>query len=83
MNGVNYAGKGIKKFIYCTITFKRGQKKETVLKILEKNLIRDAFIKGHSLINIHGGKIQFHTISFTGNRDSENLFGRKMLVQVK
>jgi len=78
MMGIKNFKNGNKYLIYCEIGGKKGANK---LRTLESQLIKYAALKGHELLNKKGVKIKYNKISFSGNRDSENMFGREMYIQ--
>jgi hypothetical protein len=65
------------------IRFKPGQKALTVQRLLQEALIRHCLSGGHELLNQHGVSPKVHTVAFAGNRVSENVFGRRLLVQAQ
>ncbi len=83
MLGILRAGKGQKCVLYCTITAKQGQRRSKILAILEKALMDHCLTQGYELLNKQGTKVKYEVIRFTGNRTSEDLFGRKMLTKRK
>jgi hypothetical protein len=78
MMGIKNGLGGHKYLVYCTIKLKQGQKQNKVLKIIEDNLIDVALSNGNELLNIQGTKNKYDRIVFTGNRDSEKMFQRKI-----
>jgi hypothetical protein len=77
MLGIKNSMSGKKYLMYFTVDggYKTRKKK---VEMLEKQLIKYATLEGHELINIKGTKLKFDTVNFSGNRDSEAMFHRKM-----
>ena len=67
--------------MYCTFTLHGKQSPSKVLDLAERGLIDKALTEGHQLINIQGTRTPIHTFHFSGNRTSEQLVGREMLVR--
>ena len=74
-----------KKYLMCceVLGNKRAKRFLIAVKKLEKELIKYATLGGHELLNQIGTKIRYDQIEFTGNRDSEFMFGRKMNINKK
>lgn len=53
----------------------------TALDVIERALIEHGLAEGHPLVNIQGTRTPFHTLSFTGNRMSEQVAPRQMFVK--
>lgn len=53
----------------------------TALEVIERALIEHGLAEGHPLVNIQGTRTPFHTLSFTGNRMSEQVAPRQMFVK--
>lgn len=83
MMSIQKAEKGKRFILYCTIKLKRGQRSMPILQTLESALIAHALAEGHQLFNEQGTKFKQHTIQFTGNRISEALAPRLMLVRAR
>lgn len=83
MMGIKNAEKGKRFLLYCTVKLKRGQKPMPVLQTLESALISHALAEGHDLFNEQGTKFKQHTIEFTGNRVSEAVAPRLMLIRAR
>jgi len=81
MKGLEAAPSGERLFLFCEPRFKKGQRQNKVLELLQKTLISHAMSEGWELLNIQLTRIKFHTISFKGNRVSERLAPRRMYVQ--
>ncbi len=79
MMGIKNSIAGTKFIMYCEVSGnKKAKKFKRTIKMLEKQLIKYATLEGHELLNQRGTKIKYNKIKFTGNRDSEEIFGRKM-----
>lgn len=53
----------------------------TALDVVERALIEHGLAEGHPLVNIQGTRTPFHTLSFTGNRMSEQVAPRQMFAK--
>ncbi|MFB7788643.1 GIY-YIG nuclease family protein, partial [Streptomyces vinaceus] len=53
----------------------------TALDVIERALIEHGLAEGHPLVNVQGTRTPFHTLSFTGNRMSEQVAPRQMFVK--
>ncbi|MFE4631588.1 GIY-YIG nuclease family protein, partial [Streptomyces mirabilis] len=53
----------------------------TALDVSERALIEHGLAEGHPLVNVQGTRTPFHTLSFTGNRMSEQVAPRQMFVK--
>ncbi|HEY4283646.1 MAG TPA: hypothetical protein VGM62_11340 [Chthoniobacterales bacterium] len=82
MNGIKKAPKGKKVVIFCAINTKSESKRSSMLSLLQKALIEHSLAEGHVLLNMQLTKTPVHTISFKGNRYSEQIAPRTMYVQV-
>ncbi|MGD9667844.1 MAG: hypothetical protein AB7U75_02190 [Hyphomicrobiaceae bacterium] len=82
MKAIAEAASGQRFVMVCTLNLKRGQQVDRVLGILERGLIDRALTEGHELINVHGTKTPTHSVSFQGNRTSEQISGRYIYVRV-
>lgn len=81
MKALENAPSGEKFFMYCTVGAKAPDRAKAQVKILEKTLILHAQAVGHELVNKRGTKLPTDAISFKGNRTSEALAPRTMLVK--
>ena len=81
MNGILRATGKKRVFLYCTIKTASESKRASMLAVLQQALIEHALAEGHKLFNVQGTRISAHTISFTGNRASEQIAPRTMYVQ--
>ncbi len=82
MNSIKGAATGKRIFLYCTIKTSSEKKRDSMLALLQRALIEHALSEGHELFNKQGTKIKAHTISFTGNRTSEQIAPRTMHVEL-
>ena len=80
MKGIENAPSGERLYLFAQVQKKRGQNIERVLGVLQRALIEHALSVGHNLLNIQLTKGKLHKIEFQGNRISEKLFTRTMLV---
>jgi hypothetical protein len=80
MTGIREAQIGGRFLIYCMPVLKRGQRIVRVISILEQALIAHALAEDFELLQKQGTKTPNHTISFQGNRTSEDLAPRRMRV---
>ena len=79
MMGIQNAINGRKFLMYCEVLGNPKAKKfKSNVKKLEKELIKYATLEGQELLNKKGIKIKYDWIDFKGNRDSEDMFGRRM-----
>ena len=82
MLGIENAPTGQRVLLYCTVALRQGQKKNKVLKSIEKSLLDHAISeKEKYLLNIQGAKSRISIIKFTGTRDSEKIVPRKISFQ--
>jgi hypothetical protein len=81
MKAIEKAPNGSRFLIYCTVKAGTKDKAKKHVKILEKALLLHAQSEGHELFNKKGTKLPTDTISFTGNRTSEAIAPRVMLVK--
>jgi hypothetical protein len=81
MRAVENAPNGGRFFIYCTVKAGTNEKAKKHVKVLEKALIMHAQSEGHEIFNKKGTKLPTDTISFSGNRTSEAIAPRVMLVK--
>jgi hypothetical protein len=83
MRAIENLDKGKRCVLAGVINLRPGQRSATVQRILQDALIRHCLSEGHELLNRQGVNPRVHTVAFSGNRTSENLFGRRMLVQAE
>jgi hypothetical protein len=83
MLGISRHDKGAKSVLCCVIRFKPGQNKAKTLSILERAIIDHCLTQGYELLNKQGVRVKYETIKFKGNRTSEDLFGRIMLIKAR
>lgn len=57
------------------------QDEAKVLNIVERALIEHGLAEGHPLVNVQGTKKPVHTLTFRGNRSSEQVAPREMFVR--
>ena len=81
MRAIENAPSGKRFFIYCTVKAGTEAKAKKQIKIVERSLILHAQSQGHELYNIKGTKLPTDEISFIGNRASEALAPRTMLIK--
>jgi hypothetical protein len=81
MREIENAPNGTRLFMYCTVKARSVDRAKAQVKILEKALILHAQTEGHVLFNKRGTKLPADQITFTGNRTSEALAPRVMLVK--
>lgn len=81
MKGIEKMPNGKRVLLYCEAKIGRGQTKKKVLAVLENGLIDHALSEGHELLNKQGTKRPAHSITFYGNRTSEKLAPRNMLIR--
>jgi hypothetical protein len=78
-----YESEGGGRYVICCEPWaKPGQELSKVLSIMEKALIDYFMAEGFDLKQKQGTKQTRHQINFTGNRTSEKLVGRNMLVRI-
>jgi len=80
MKGIENAPAGKRLYLFARVQTKRGQNIDRVLNVLQRALIEHALSVGHDLLNLQLTKTKLHKIEFQGNRTSEKLFTRTMLV---
>ena len=81
MKGIeNASSRGKRLYLFARVQTKRGQNINKVLDVLQRALIEHALSVGHDLLNVQLTKTKLHKIKFEGNRTSEKLFTRTMLV---
>ena len=81
MKAIENAPAGARFLIYCTVKAGNKEKAKKLVKVLERSLILHAQSEGHALFNKSGAKMPTHEISFTGNRTSEAIAPRVMLIK--
>ncbi|MDH5179513.1 MAG: GIY-YIG nuclease family protein [Gammaproteobacteria bacterium] len=81
MMSIKNAQQGKRILLFCEANLKKGQDRKKVLNLIENALIDHALSEGCELVNKQGTKRPAHSISFTGNRASEAIAPRKMLVK--
>lgn len=81
MRAIENAPKGGRLFMYCTVKAGSKEKAKKHVKVLEKALLMHVQSEGHELFNKKGTKLPTDTISFCGNRTSEAIAPRIMLVK--
>jgi hypothetical protein len=79
MNALKAFPHGERFLLWCT--FSSQWRIRRILDVLERGLIDKALTEGHQLINIRGVRTPTHEFKFTGNRISEQIAGRRMLVR--
>ena len=81
MKAIENAPNGEKFFMYCTVKTRSPERAKAQVKILEKALILHAQTEGHVLFNKRGTKLPTDEINFSGNRTSEAIAPRVMLIK--
>ena len=81
MRAVENAPTGARFLIYCTVKAGSREKAKKQVKVVEKAIILHAQSEGHVLFNKKGTKLPTDEISFSGNRTSEALAPRIMLIK--
>ena len=81
MRAVENSVGGGRFLIYCTVKAGSTEKAKKHIKIIERALILHAQSEGHEIYNKQGTKLQTDTISFVGNRTSEAIAPRTMLIK--
>ncbi len=81
MRAIERAPAGSRFLIYCTVKAGNREKAKKLIKVIEKSLILHAQNEGHELFNKSGTKMPTHEIAFTGNRVSEAIAPRLMLIK--
>ena len=81
MRAIENAATGKRFLIYCTVKAGSAAKAKKHVKVVEKALILHAQGEGHILFNKKGTKLPTDEISFTGNRTSEAIAPRSMLIK--
>ncbi|MBY0412598.1 MAG: GIY-YIG nuclease family protein [Bdellovibrionales bacterium] len=81
MRSIENSPNGGKFLIYCTVKSSSKERAKKHIKILEKALIIHAQSEGHELFNKQGTKLPTDSIHFTGNRTSEAIAPRVILIK--
>ena len=81
MKAIEKAQQGGRILIFCTVASKSKEKAKKQVKIIEKAMILHAQSEGHELFNKKGTKLPTDKICFTGNRVSESIAPRTMLIK--
>jgi hypothetical protein len=81
MRTIDEAAAGKKFIIYCTVKARAKAKAKQQIQIIEKALILHIQSEGHVLFNQKGTKLPTDEINFIGNRTSEAIAPRLMLVK--
>jgi len=81
MRAIENAPTGRRFLIYCTVTAASSVKAKKHVKVIEKALLLHAQGEGHVLFNKKGTKLPTDEITFTGNRTSEAIAPRSMLIK--
>lgn len=81
MNAIERAPRGSRFLIYCTVQAGTVEKAKKHGKVIERALILHAQSQGHELFNRQGTKLPADEISFSGNRTSEAIAPRTMLIK--
>jgi hypothetical protein len=81
MRAIEQSHTGRRFLIYCTVKAGTTDKAKKHIGVLERALILHAQGEGHELVNKRGTKLPTDTISFSGNRTSEAIAPRTMLVK--
>lgn len=83
MRAIENLDNGKRVVLAGVIRLRPGQRAVTVQRLLQEALIRHCLSEGYELLNKQGVNPKVHKIAFSGNRVSEGVFGRKMLVQAQ
>jgi hypothetical protein len=81
MKAIENAPNGGRFLIFCTVSAGTKEKAKKHVKIIEKTLILHAQTEGHEIFNKKGTKLPTDTIAFSGNRTSETIAPRVMLIK--
>lgn len=81
MRAIEDASSGGRFLLYCTVRAGSLEKAKKHIKVIERALILHAQAEGHELFNKKGTKLPTDAISFTGNRTSEAIAPRTMLIK--
>jgi hypothetical protein len=81
MKAIENSPNGPKFFIFCTVKTNAPKRAKQHVKIIERAIILHSQAEGHVLFNTSGAKLPTDEISFVGNRTSEALAPRLMLIK--
>lgn len=81
MKALERAKTGTRVLVYCVVKAGNAEKAKKHVEVIEKALILHAQSEGHELFNKKGAKLPTDEILFTGNRASESIAPRRMLVK--
>lgn len=81
MRAIENAPNGSRFLMFCTVRAGTIEKAKKHVKVVEKALILHAQSEGHVLFNKKGTKLPTDEIEFTGNRTSEAMAPRIMLIK--
>lgn len=81
MRAIENAPNGGRVLVYCTVKAGTKAKAKKHVRIVEKALILHAQSEGYALFNKKGTKLPTDEISFKGNRTSEAMAPRYMLIK--
>jgi len=81
MRAIEGAQTGKRFLLYCTVKAGTLEKAKKHIKVIERALILHAQGEGHEIRNKKGAKLPTDTISFSGNRTSEAVAPRIMLIK--
>ena len=81
MRAIENAASGGRFLIYCTVKTNSPERAKKHIRIIERALILHAQGEGYEIINKKGTRLPTDTITFTGNRTSESIAPRLMLVK--
>lgn len=81
MKKLEKAKLGSRVLVYCIVKAGNEDKARKHVKVIERALILHAQSEGFELFNQKGAKLPTDEISFTGNRTSESIAPRKMLIK--
>lgn len=81
MRAIENSASGSRFLIYCTVKAGSADKAKKHIKVVERALILHAQSEGCEIVNKKGTKLPTDTISFVGNRTSEAIAPRTMLIK--
>lgn len=81
MTALRNAPNGPRFLMHCSVKANAKAMAKKHIEVIEKSLILHAQSEGHVLFNKRGLKLPTHEIAFTGNRTSEAVAPRLMLVK--
>lgn len=81
MRAIETAPSGARFLIFCTVKAGTAAKSKKHVRVIEKALILHAQGEGHTLVNKKGTLLPTDEIRFKGNRTSEALAPRLMLIK--